>query len=55
MPSRMRVEIGEQPEALRRTFDALLPQVGALEALIGFVLIGWSTAFMVRTLRRIID
>jgi fructoselysine-6-P-deglycase FrlB-like protein len=29
----MRVEIGEQPEALRRTFDALLPQVGALEAL----------------------
>ena len=29
--------------------------VGALEALIGFVLIGWSTAFMVRTLRRIID
>ena len=33
MPSRMRVEIAEQPEALRRTFDALLPQVGALEAL----------------------
>ena len=29
--------------------------VGALEALIGFILIGWSTAFMVRTLRRIID
>lgn len=29
--------------------------VGALEALIGFLLIGWSTAFMVRTLRRIID
>ncbi|MFL5880924.1 MAG: SIS domain-containing protein [Actinomycetota bacterium] len=29
----MRVEIAEQPEALRRTFDALLPQVGALEAL----------------------
>ena len=29
--------------------------VGALEALVGFVLIGWSTAFMVRTLRRIID
>lgn len=28
--------------------------VGALEALIGFILIGWSTAFMVRTLRRII-
>jgi len=33
MPSRMRVEIAEQPDALRRTFDALLPQVGALEAL----------------------
>jgi glutamine---fructose-6-phosphate transaminase (isomerizing) len=31
--SRMRVEIAEQPEALRRTFDALLPQVGELEAL----------------------
>ena len=29
--------------------------VGALESLIGFILIGWSTAFMVRTLRRIID
>ena len=29
--------------------------VGALEALIGFVLIGWPTAFMVRTLRKIID
>jgi glucosamine--fructose-6-phosphate aminotransferase (isomerizing) len=29
----MRVEIGEQPEALRRTFAALLPQVGELEAL----------------------
>jgi glucosamine 6-phosphate synthetase-like amidotransferase/phosphosugar isomerase protein len=33
VPSQMRVEIAEQPEALRRTFDALLPQVGALEAL----------------------
>jgi glutamine---fructose-6-phosphate transaminase (isomerizing) len=33
VPSRMRVEIGEQPDALRRTFDALLPQVGELEAL----------------------
>ena len=33
MPSRMRVEIAEQPEALRRTLEALLPQVGALEAL----------------------
>ena len=29
--------------------------VGALEALVGFILIGWSTAFMVRTLRKIID
>jgi glucosamine 6-phosphate synthetase-like amidotransferase/phosphosugar isomerase protein len=29
----MRVEIAEQPEALRRTLDTLLPQVGALEAL----------------------
>jgi ascorbate-specific PTS system EIIC-type component UlaA len=29
--------------------------VGALEALVGFLLIGWSTAFMVQTLRRIID
>ena len=29
--------------------------VGALESLIGFILIGWSTAFMVRTLRKIID
>jgi fructoselysine-6-P-deglycase FrlB-like protein len=33
VPSRMRVEIAEQPEALRRTLHALLPQVGALEAL----------------------
>ena len=33
VPSRMRVEIAEQPEALRRTFQALLPQVGELEAL----------------------
>ena len=33
MPSQMRVEIAEQPEALRRTLEALLPQVGALEAL----------------------
>jgi glucosamine--fructose-6-phosphate aminotransferase (isomerizing) len=29
----MRVEIGEQPAALRRTFDALLPQVAELTAL----------------------
>jgi fructoselysine-6-P-deglycase FrlB-like protein len=33
VPSRMRVEIGEQPAALRRTFDALLPQVAELTAL----------------------
>jgi fructoselysine-6-P-deglycase FrlB-like protein len=33
VPSRMRVEIAEQPEALRRTLDALLPQVEALQAL----------------------
>jgi fructoselysine-6-P-deglycase FrlB-like protein len=35
VPSRMRVEIAEQPEALRRTFEALLPQVGELRALAG--------------------
>ena len=29
--------------------------VGALEALIGFVLIGWSTAFMVNTTRRLTE
>ena len=33
MPSRMRAEIAEQPRALRRTLDALLPKAGALEAL----------------------
>jgi glutamine---fructose-6-phosphate transaminase (isomerizing) len=33
MPSRMRVEIAEQPEALSSTFDALMAQVGELEAL----------------------
>ena len=33
MPSQMLAEIAEQPEALRRTFAALLPQIGALEAL----------------------
>lgn len=36
-------------------FDDEWRLVGALEALIGFILIGWSTAFMVRTLRKIID
>ena len=33
MPSRMRVEIAEQPEALRRTFEALIPQAGELKTL----------------------
>jgi glucosamine 6-phosphate synthetase-like amidotransferase/phosphosugar isomerase protein len=33
VPSRMRAEIAEQPEALRRTLDAVAPQAGALEAL----------------------
>jgi fructoselysine-6-P-deglycase FrlB-like protein len=33
VPSRMRAEIAEQPEALRRTFETLLPRVGELEAL----------------------
>jgi glucosamine 6-phosphate synthetase-like amidotransferase/phosphosugar isomerase protein len=33
VPSRMRVEIAEQPDALRRTLDSLLPQAGAVEAL----------------------
>jgi glucosamine--fructose-6-phosphate aminotransferase (isomerizing) len=33
MPSRMQVEIAEQPDALRRTFEALLPRVGELAAL----------------------
>ena len=37
------------------TFNDQWRLVGALEALVGFVLIGWSTAFMVRTLRKIID
>ena len=37
------------------TFNEEWRLVGALEALVGFVLIGWSTAFMVRTLRKIID
>ena len=29
--------------------------IGALEALIGFILIGWSTAFMVKTMNRLRD
>ena len=29
--------------------------VGALEALIGFILIGWSTAFMVSTMKKLTD
>jgi hypothetical protein len=27
--------------------------IGAIEALIGFILIGWSTAFMVTTMRKL--
>ncbi len=34
-PTRMRAEIGEQPAALRRTLDALLPRVPELRALAG--------------------
>jgi fructoselysine-6-P-deglycase FrlB-like protein len=33
VPSRMLAEIAEQPEALRRTFAALRPRIGELEAL----------------------
>lgn len=33
MTSQMLSEIAEQPEALRRTFDALVPRIGELEAL----------------------
>ena len=33
MTSRMLSEIAEQPEALRRTFAALLPRIGEIEAL----------------------
>jgi glutamine---fructose-6-phosphate transaminase (isomerizing) len=33
VPSRMLSEIAEQPEALRRTFAALLPRIGEIEAL----------------------
>ncbi len=33
VPSRMRVEIAEQPDALRRTFAALLPRIGELAEL----------------------
>jgi glucosamine 6-phosphate synthetase-like amidotransferase/phosphosugar isomerase protein len=33
VPSRMLAEIAEQPEALRRTFAALVPRIGELEAL----------------------
>ena len=39
------------------TTSAYIPQewelIGALEALIGFVLIGWSTAFVARTMSRL--
>ncbi|MEO3786581.1 SIS domain-containing protein [Actinocorallia sp. B10E7] len=33
MPTRMRHEIGEQPEALRRTIGSLVPRIGELERL----------------------
>ena len=29
--------------------------IGAMEALVGFILIGWSTAFMVTTMRRLTE
>jgi drug/metabolite transporter superfamily protein YnfA len=39
--------------------DEYFPQewrlIGAVEALIGFILIGWSTAFMVSTMRKLIE
>ena len=41
---------------LGRTADYFPPDwrlVGAIEALIGFILIGWSTAFMVTTMRKL--
>jgi hypothetical protein len=41
--------------ASTRGFSEEWRLVGALEALVGFILIGWSTAFMMRTLRKIID
>jgi Trk-type K+ transport system membrane component len=40
------------------TADFFPPQwrlIGSLEALIGFILIGWSTAFMVKTMNRLRD
>ena len=43
---------------LGRTADYFPPEwrlVGAIEALIGFILIGWSTAFMVTTMRKLAE
>lgn len=43
---------------LGRTADYFPPDwrlVGAIEALIGFILIGWSTAFMVTTMRKLAE
>ena len=43
---------------LGRTADYFPPDwrlVGASEALIGFILIGWSTAFMVTTMRKLAE
>jgi hypothetical protein len=37
------------------TFPEAWRLIGALEGLVGFVLIGWSTAFMVRTLNKLND
>ena len=34
-------------------FPAEWRLIGALEALVGFILIGWSTAFMVNTMRKL--
>ena len=43
---------------LGRTADYFPPDwrlIGAFEALIGFILIGWSTAFMVTTMRKLAE
>ena len=43
---------------LGRTAEYFPPDwrlVGAIEALIGFILIGWSTAFMVTTMRKLAE
>lgn len=41
------------PRPAGRVLSGLLAVIGALEALVGFVLIGWSTAFMVATMNRL--